>query len=256
MGGDPEAQILAAAKLQLVSETCPSDIFIASYPRSGNTWMQYLIVGMALDLNPRLAPDPLVQSLVPDVHATKFYKRFGTPTFFKTHHLPQPEYQRVIYLVRDGRDAMVSYFHYLTDLGEAPDFLNLVATGEGLFPCRWHEHVEAWLGNPHGAEMMIIHYETLKRDTVGELERICQFAGLERDRSLLERIAQNATFAAMRERETKLGWQDTWPKDKAFVRRGIVGSFKDEMPEPVLETFMESSASALRRLGYLSDSGN
>ena len=238
MGGDPETQILAAAKLQPISETYPGDIFIAGYPRSGNTWMQYLIAGVTLDLNPRFAPDPLVQSLVPDVHATKFYKRFGTPTFFKTHHLPRPEYRRVIYLVRDGRDAIVSYFHFLAALGDAPDFLKLVTTGERLFPCRWHEHIEAWLANPYGAEMMIIRYERLKQDIVDELKRICQFAGLKRDQSLLERIAQNSTFSAMRERERKLGWQDAWPKDKAFVRRGIVGSFKDEMPEIVLEAFM------------------
>ncbi|HTD14215.1 MAG TPA: sulfotransferase domain-containing protein [Chthoniobacterales bacterium] len=251
MDSDLETQILATAKLQPISETCPGDIFIAGYPRSGNTWMQYLIAGVMLDLNPRLAPDPLVQSLVPDVHLTKFYKRFGTPTFFKTHHLPQPEYRRVIYLVRDGRDAIISYFHFLAALGEAPDFLKLVTTGEGLFPCRWHEHIEAWLANPHGAEMMIIRYESLKQDIVGELKRISQFAGLERDRSMLERIAQNSTFAAMSERERKLGWQDAWPKDKAFVRRGIVGSFRDEMPEAVLEAFMKSSMPALKRLDYL-----
>jgi hypothetical protein len=251
MDGNPEIQILAAAKLQPISETCPDDIFIAGYPRSGNTWMQYLIAGVTLDLNPRLAPDSLVQSLVPDVHATKFYKRFGTPTFFKTHHLPQPEYRRVIYLVRDGRDAMVSYLHFLAALGEAPDFLKLVTTGESLFPCRWHEHIEAWLANPHGAEIMVIRYEKLKRDTVGELQRICQFAGLKRDRSTLERIAQNSAFAAMSDRERKLGWQNAWPKDKAFVRRGIVGSFRDEMPKAVLEAFTEVSMPALKRLDYL-----
>jgi hypothetical protein len=251
MGDDLEREILAAAKLQPISEICPNDIFIAGYPRSGNTWMQYLIASLTLDLDPSLAPDALIQSLVPDVHAAQFFKRFNTPTFFKTHHLPRPEYRRVIYLIRDGRDAMVSYFHFLSALGDSPDFVKLVATGEGLFPCRWHEHIEAWLANPHRAEMMIIHYESLKRDTAGELQRICQFAGLERDRSQLERIAQNSTFGAMRARETKLGWQDEWPKDKAFVRRGIVGSFKDEMPKPVLDAFMQLSLPTLQRLGYL-----
>ena len=251
MESDPETQILAAAKLQAISESDPSDIFIAGYPRSGNTWMQYLIAGVTLGLDPRLASDSLVQSLVPDVHATRFYRRFGTPTFFKTHHLPRQEYRRVIYLVRDGRDAVVSYFHFLAALGNAPDCLKLVTTGEGLFPCRWHEHVEAWLANPHGAEMMLVRYEALREDTLNELQRICDFASIERERSVLERTTQNSTFAAMREREKTLGWAGSWPKDKPFVRRGIVGSFKDEMPENVLEAFMKTSTSALKRLGYL-----
>jgi Sulfotransferase domain len=131
MDADSEKQIFESVKLEPISETRLEDIFIVGYPRSGNTWMQYLIAGAILDLNPRLAPDSLVQSLVPDVHATRFYKRFGTPTFFKTHHLPQSEYRRVLYLVRDGRDVMVSYFHYLAALAEAPDFLALVKTGQG-----------------------------------------------------------------------------------------------------------------------------
>jgi hypothetical protein len=252
MADDQEREILAAARLQPISEINPDDIFVAGYPRSGNTWMQYLIAGVTLDLNPRFAPDSLVLSLVPDVHSQKFYKRFGTPTFFKTHHLPRPEYRRVIYLVRDGRDAMVSYFHFLAAFGNAQDPLKLVTTGDGLFPCRWHEHVEAWLANPHGAEMMIVRYETLREDRVNELQRICDFAGLERERGLLERIAENSTFEAMHEREKKQGWANkSWPKDKAFMRRGVVGSFKDEMPESVLQAFMQHSKSALKRLGYL-----
>jgi hypothetical protein len=55
----------------------------------------------------------------------------------------------------------------------------------------------------------------------------------------------------MSERERKLGWQDAWPKDKAFVRRGVVGSFRDEMPEAILEAFMKASTPALKRLDYL-----
>jgi Sulfotransferase domain len=202
-------------------------------------------------LDARMTPDSLVQSLIPDVHETRFYRRFGTPTFFKTHHLPRPEYRRVIYLVRDGRDAMVSYFHFLAAFGELQDPLRLVTTGEGLFPCRWHEHAEGWLANPHGAEMMTVRYEALKEDTVNQLQRICDFAGLQRERSLLDRVSQNSTFEAMREREQKLGWEGPWPRDKAFVRRGIVGSFRDEMTENVLQAFMESSGPALKRLGYV-----
>jgi Sulfotransferase domain len=101
--------------------------------------------------------------------------------------------------------------------------------------------------------MLVVHYENLKRDMIGELQRICQFAALERDRFVIERVAQNATFAAMREREVNLGWQGLWPKDKAFVRRGIVGSFKDEMPKAILDVFMESAAPAVRQLGYYSE---
>jgi hypothetical protein len=243
--------ILAAAKLQSISDFGRDDIFIAGYPKSGNTWMQCLIAGVLFGLDTRLTPDSLVQTLVPDTHLQKFYKRFLTPTFFKTHSLPQSAYKKVIYLARDGRDVMVSYFHFLSAFGNRPAFLELVTTGQGLFPCRWHEHVETWMANPHSAQMMVVRYEALKRDPVPVLEEICHFADLERERSLLEKVAQNSTFEAMRERERELGWENAaWPRDKAFMRRGVVSSFQDEMPQPVLQAFMASALPAMKLLGY------
>jgi hypothetical protein len=147
---------------------------------------------------------------------------------------------------------MVSYFHYLNALGHRMDYLNLVETGEGLYPCRWHEHVESWLANPYDAEMITVKYESLHRGTVAELEKICAFAGLEREREMLESIAQKTTFEMMRGREKKLGWANTlWPRDKAFIRRGKIGSFTDEMPRQALETFLKASQPALHRLGYV-----
>jgi Sulfotransferase domain len=250
--GKSESEFLAAARMQSINDFNPDDIFVAGYPKSGNTWMQHLIAALIFGMDPRLALDSLVQNLVPDVYFTKFYKRYLTPTFFKTHDLPKPHHRRVIYLVRDGRDAMVSYFHHLAALGPSPDCLKLVATGDGLFPCRWHEHVEAWLENPYGAEMITVSYEMLSRDRITELGRICAFAGLERGQGTLSFVAQNCTFETMREKERKFGWANPdWPKAKAFVRRGKVGSYKDEMPPEILEAFLQISTPALKRMGYL-----
>jgi hypothetical protein len=65
---------------------------------------------------------------------------------------------------------MISYFHHLAAIGQRPDCLKLVATGEGLFPCRWHEHVQAWLKNPYEAEMITVSYEMLKKSGHGVAE--------------------------------------------------------------------------------------
>jgi hypothetical protein len=235
-----------------IEDVDPGDIFIVGYPKSGNTWMQYLLAGLGFGLDARLAPDSLVQELIPDMHSKRFYKRHLTPTFFKTHQLPQRRFRKVIYLVRDGRDVMVSYFHHLNALGHPMDYLKLVETGEGLYPCRWHEHVESWLANPFSAEVITVKYESLHRDAVAELEKICAFAGLEREREMLESIVKKTTFELMRGREKKLGWENTlWPRDKAFIRRGKIGSFTDEMPPQALATFLKASQPALHRLGYL-----
>lgn len=161
----------------------------------------------------------------------------------------------MVYLIRDGRDAMVSYFHYLSAInGSEPDFFKMVAMGEGLFPCRWHEHVEAWAKNPYGADMITITYEALKSHPVQQLGRLCEFAGLERSDEFLELVAQGCSFDAMHEREKTMGWSSTsWPKEKPFVRRGKVGAFRDEMPEPVVAEFMRQAEQTLVRAGYSAD---
>jgi hypothetical protein len=159
----------------------------------------------------------------------------------------------VIYLLRDGRDAMVSYWHYLEGLtGKEIDFLDLVRTGDGLFPCHWHEHVEQWQANPYAARMMTVRYEDLKKDAVAQLERIADFAGLKRETARLDRAAQGCDFAAMKRREASFAWENPQiPKDKQFIRRGQIGSHADEMSSAVREAFLQKAGPALKQTGYL-----
>lgn len=236
-----------------ISQFVEEDVFIVGYPKSGNTWFQNLAVGLIYGLDPQYTPDTLVQDLIPDVHHKRYYKRYGIPMFFKSHHLPVSEYRRVVYLLRDGRDAMVSYWHQLNAIeGKEIDFLEMIQSGYGLFPCRWHEHVDRWLSNPYNAAMIVVKYEDMRRNPAHELNRFCEFVGIERGESLLNQVIESSSFSKMRERELVFGWDyPAWPKDKFFVRRGQVGSYVDEMPPDVLDAFLRQAAAALKKCGYL-----
>jgi Sulfotransferase domain len=201
-------------------------------------------------VDPELAHDSLIQDLVPDVHYKRFYKRYGTTAYFKSHALPTPEYRRVVYLLRDGRDAMVSYHHFLYALTGSIDFLRFVQ-GDGVKPCDWHEHVERWSANPHQADMIVIRYEDLQAATVREMRRFCRFAGLDRDDTHLERIANQAAFTKAQAKERRQGWDNpAWPRDQPFIRRGKVGSYRDEMPPAVLAAFVKKAGATLKRFEY------
>ena len=165
----------------------PDDLFIIGFPKSGHTWTQNLIAEALYGFSAETTPFQLIQDLAPDIHYRKYYKRYRSPMFFKAHALPAPEFKRVIYLLRDGRDAMVSYLHFLEAIERRRiDFLHLVQNGEGVFPCKWHEHIAQWLANPFQASMLIVRYEDLIRDTVQQLERILSFAGIERSPAQFE----------------------------------------------------------------------
>lgn len=257
MRRDVEKEIREATGLIPVTETEPEDVFIVGYPKSGNTWFRYLITGAFYGVSPEYAPHALVNTLIPNLHIKQYYRRYQTPMFFKSHWLPRPAFRRVVYLLRDGRDVMTSYFHHKRDLdGEAIDFLHMVETGEGLFPGKWHEHVEAWLSNPFDAQMIVVRYEDLKKDAVHELQRFCQFVGIEREEAFLKAAVAGASFDRMRRKEKRDGWNNpNWPKNKHFVRRGQVGSYKDEMPPPVLEAFLQEAGQTLVECDYLERAG-
>ncbi len=250
------------AKIRSYTETVPitefskDDVFIVGYPKSGNSWFQNIIAGIVYGVNPAKSPDSLVQDLVPDVHYKRYYRRYSTPMFFKSHYSPRPDYRRVVYLLRDGRDVMVSYFRFLEVMkakqNQKVNFINMVCNGEGLFQkYKWHEHVQAWLSNPYDADMITVRYENLINEPVSELQKLCQFLDMEVDQLSLEKVIQGSSFGQMRRKEAKLGLNNPgWPKDKFFTRRGKIGSYKDEMPPEVLDAFLQEAGDTLKNLGY------
>jgi hypothetical protein len=228
----------------------PDDVFIVAYPKSGITWFRIMAAALQYGADPEYMPNDLFDWLVPELMTPIYYKRWQNPMLFKTHELPNPRFRRVVYLVRDGRDVAVSYYHFLKALGSDVDFLTMVQPDYEIYPSSWNKHVETWLHNPYKSEMLMIKYEDLKEKPVDELKRFCEFLGMSRDDRLLKLVVESASFEKMRARELKEGFH-TFPKDKAFVRRGVVGSFKDEMPKEALERFTEYSRETLSKLGYL-----
>lgn len=247
-----EKRLLTRLDMLPMSEHVHEDVFVAGYPKSGNTWVQLMVASLLFGLDPRLAPDHLVQDLVPDVHFRRAYRRYRTSMAFKTHELPRPEYHRVIHLVRDGRDVLVSYWHHrAAHEGRSPDIDDMAINATGMYPCSWAEHTRAWLENPFQAEVMLLRYEDLQVDARRELRRIAGFLGVDRHDDILDRIAAGASLSSMKEREKREGWANAaWPTDRPFVRRGHVGSFRDELPAAALGAFATGAGDSLRRLGY------
>jgi hypothetical protein len=228
-----------------------NDIVIVGFPKSGNTWMQNLIAGVLYGIDTTLLPDKLTQLLVPNLHGMSYYKKILDFTCFKSHLLPQPNYKKVVYIVRDGRDALISYYHM--NQADKKDFTleQMVKNGEGLFPSKWHEHVKAWQNNPYNAEIMWIRYEDLHLQPLVEMKRFCKFAGIERSDELLEQSINGNSFQKMQKKEQNFGWDNQkWDTEGKFIRKGKVGSFLDEMPPNLISFFEKEANQQLSELGY------
>lgn len=237
-----------------VGETLENDIFIVGYPKSGNTWMTHLMCGIMYGTTMEYISNRLVRDLVPDVMAMKYYVRYSESVCFKSHLLPNPKYKKIIYVVRDGRDAIVSYYNMLKNRNVHVSLDDIVlCKNKEHVPMMWHEHVQEWLKNPYNAAMMVVKYEDLLSDPISELRKICNFVCRKYDINFLSMLSNNCSFESMRQKEESSLWDKAadWKENAFFIRKGKQGSYKEEMPLYLQDKFVELAGDTLRQLDYL-----
>jgi hypothetical protein len=86
----------------------PDDVFVVSYPRSGNTWTRFLIANLIYQDDPVTFAN--VEQRIPDIYTSskRHLKKLPRPRMIKTHEYFDPRYKKVVYIVRDPRDVALS----------------------------------------------------------------------------------------------------------------------------------------------------
>ncbi len=224
-------------------------IWLASYPRSGNTYFRNILLevyGLAssdfhLGIKKKLDPN------------------FDKAAIVKTHLLPKQLPERLqkmpaIYLVRDGRDAMVSLAHHRLDIKKTGGtFLsNLFEISLGLgnrFGVNWSEHVEIWSEKAD----LVIKYEDLIADPIKQTERLRSLINLPEPE-----LSKLPTFKKLKEGSFEYGAGKDMSKNEAvnkqhaqkFYRKGIAGSYKTEMPKAFQLLFWVLHRKQMKKLKY------
>ncbi|PQB03870.1 sulfotransferase domain-containing protein [Aureitalea marina] len=232
----------------------PKDIFIAGYPKSGNTWVQNLLTGMLLGSASSTIPPKLVSELIPDVHAKNYYKRIFNTMHFKTHDLPMYHHKRVIHLIRDPRDVYVSYYHFLNMSGvEEVSFEAMLNGGKGLYKSTWMEHTKSWNNNPHDAQILTVRYEDLLVDPLRQMQNMAKFCDLELTDDLLTDIYRQNTIDSLRKKVSDQGWDygKQYGKNSInFFRKGGSGNYKEELTKEQIQLINDRTEAMLKHYGY------
>ena len=240
-------------------ELRPDDVFLVSYPKSGNTWVRFLLANL-VSRSPSSFRD--ANTLVPDIHnagTPEILASVPSPRILKSHFPFDPVYPRVIYLLRDPRSVAVSQFFFKKRKGELEpetsfesffvQFLGGFDDGFGS----WGDHVCSWLEKrPDPADRIVVRFEDLKADTVAQLQSMCAFAGIAADESGLDTAIRNSSMEAMRkvEKETGLGSQLQGKGDLSipFVRKGSTSEWR-EFFSPAMEQQLKHRFAAAMQLG-------
>lgn len=243
----------AAFQLQ-INHILPDDIFVVSYPKSGNTWVRYILAYLISGSKWSLTSFE-VDQLIPDVYVSKdLIDRVKSNRFIKTHDPLFSYYPKSIYIYRDYRDVLVSYFHYKKALGEYQgDFSSFIRSNEMNHPFgSWKEHVTKALDFKlnHPNSMLLLQYESLKNNFENVLLQIAQFCGIEDYNA--ELIKEKTSFRQVRTMEDKYGSQFKNHSGMNFFRTGEEGSWRAEFTKEDLDFIFSDTAlaSLMQRLNY------
>lgn len=228
------------------------DYVIVSYPKSGNTWVRFLIANY-------LYPNQevnfyTIHKLIPELEKLKKRKRKDVHNkIFKSHSFYNRNFKNIIYIVRDGRDVYTSYYHYLKNrLSKELSFKDFLIN-EKYRQGNWGDHVVSWLDHYSDSQnFLVIRYEDLLSDCGNELNKILKFMNI--DEINLQRIKKSvelSSFETMKKIELSQGRPDkNLDKATRFVRNGKTQDWVNLFGEKEKEIFKQREGEILIRLGY------
>lgn len=206
----------------------PTDVWLASFPKAGNTWMRFIICNLILQMEGRaeIASFERVGQLMPSLGISNLFKRqtYSLPRFIKTHRRFSrfifPHSNRVLYIARDPRDCMVSYYNWSRSLLKNPyqdeftDFLRDKRFGLAAAM----RHYQSW--QPHITHC--IHYERLLQSPVEEMRSCLQAFSIQVSEELLVAALDRASFDSMSriEKRDQPRFLNNFQSDFRFVREG------------------------------------
>jgi hypothetical protein len=213
-----------------------ADFIIASFPRSGNTWLRLLVADIleqraGLPTGTRL-PIP-IDRVIPDLDAdpvTDIDPRIDLGfRLLKTHDRYQPTQPRAVYVVRRPDDALVSYYYFHR---RYPHLQKVAKAGPDSFVRRhatdWLAHVRSYLaGVGRGAPILVLTYEQMQEDAASALRRVMASIGVQATSGEVQRAAAHHEFGRRRALEAQT--QASVEPDQYFYRVGAVGTGQREL---------------------------
>ena len=203
-------------------------VWLASYPKSGNTWLRFMIANLVAG---KVSSSSEVMRQVPDVHeGISGQHLFGNHTVIvKTHWkywsgIPlREDVIGAIYIIRHPIEVLESNLNYAfqrsgalrettnaAEIGRAAEKWADEYIRHGGCPRfrqygigAWEENVRSWLWSGLSVPRLLVRYEDLLANPVGGLTKVAKFLGSAKSSDDIALAVQRSSRACMREIEER-----------------------------------------------------
>ncbi|KAL4731150.1 hypothetical protein ACLX1H_000111 [Fusarium chlamydosporum] len=260
----------------------PDDIIIATYSKSGTTWVQQIVSQLIHEGDPTVPAgsiSPWVDlRIVPREVMLGMIEGQTHRRFMKTHlpldslvWSPQAKY---IFIARDGRDMIWSLHHHF--YAATPAFyaffensgfdgetyqrpsenprdmlIDLIEDDHRPTICwPFWSHIRGWWEARHQPNLMLVHFNDLKKDLEGEIRKIAKFLETpDMSEDKFKDVVEHCTFDWMKEHahlasppQAEVAWENG---AKDFVHKGSNGRWKDVLSEEDNKRYLEKAREEL-----------
>lgn len=236
----------------------PDDALLVSYPRSGTTWLRFLLFEALTNNSPAFGHiKEAVPSLTKHHNAARVLDDRGR--LIQSHERFSDGDRRVIYAVRDARSVALSEYQWQQRLdlepGSLDRFIRDFVRGKSNPWGAWDRHVRFWLESEPARHdhLHLIKFEDLRRDTAGTLRGALSFLGVERSEDELRSVVDNNSVERMRAKEdeaSRRGWRSSARADIRFVNQGRPEGWRDRLTADQRNTIEARFKATLEELGY------
>ena len=227
---------------------------VNEHPKSGGTWVGQML-SQALEL-------PFPRNQIPLLRSSIMHG----------HYLKSQGLKNTVVVWRDGRDIIVSWYHHCLIKNNSgrnsahvdacrqrikfADYndieANLPAFIEYCFTQKQHSLRFSWVDFVREwydcQDSVHVHYEALRYNPMGELQRIVQeLTGEELTDNKATQIVEEFSFA------NQSGRQPGEENKHSFLRKGIVGDWRNHFSPRACQVFDRFAGKELMLLGYEPD---
>lgn len=219
-------------------------IWLASYPRSGNTLLRQICRSVfklgsyskyddLADIGKSVRIKDAVGHKILHDSWSRSYSVFRDSEeihLIKTHDPPEDD-SPAIYVVRNGLDAVSSYNRYIqTHNGSGHSLSEVIAGSVGWFPS-WGSHLDLWRPDSR-ANTLIVKFEDMITNATDVIRGVSRFL----------------------KREATGCWENKFntlqEEDPEFFRKGLIGKGENDFSDAELEMFWTLHGDWFERLSY------